>query len=269
MKVAFKFSKAKIAESLSEMLGSFLFLFTLFVSPLLIRSTEPFLVGLLFIVVMMAASNFSKGHINPIFSMGEYFVKLIEQVRAKKFILADLWEFLMYIVSQFVGALLAFGCAWKLRNPLVDFQIVLNSLSGTAGIKDTFLSQLKFGTTFNGDFTTVAFLIEMFFVFALVMIWLFNSTNAIRKNFTPFLIGLALFGFTVMATDLTGASFNPIRSLVPALFLGGDELRQVWLYLLAPFLGALIAAVVYYVMRLLTTAAPAPAVKAATSGKKK
>lgn len=252
MKLAFKFSKAKIAESLSEMLGSFLFLLTLFISPLLIRSTEPFLVGLLFIVVMMTTANFSKGHVNPIFSMGEYFVKVFEQIKSKKFLVADLMEFLMYVMSQFIGGLLAFGVAWKLRNPLVDFQIVLNSLESTAGIKDTFLSQLKFGTIFSPDFATVALIVEMVFVFALVLIFLFNNNNAQRKHLTPFVIGLALFGFTVMANDLTGASFNPVRSLVPALFLGGDALRQVWLYLLAPFMGALLASLVYYGMNLLT-----------------
>ena len=58
-------------------------------------------------------------------------------------------------------------------------------------------------------------------------------------------IGLTLAFVHIMGIPLTGTSVNPARSLAPALFIGGQALEQVWVFILAPIVGAIIAGLVY------------------------
>jgi aquaporin Z len=59
------------------------------------------------------------------------------------------------------------------------------------------------------------------------------------------IIGLSLVGLILVGGPLTGASLNPVRSIIPALFAGGDALEQVWVYVVGPMLGAFLAVIFY------------------------
>ena len=71
------------------------------------------------------------------------------------------------------------------------------------------------------------------------------TSKAAPAGFAGIAIGLSLFIIHLFGIMVSGASVNPARSLGPALLAGGTALGQVWLYILAPVIGALIAAYAY------------------------
>lgn len=89
-----------------------------------------------------------------------------------------------------------------------------------------------------------AFLVEVLLTFAFVAVILLVTGRAATPGFAGLAIGLTLTAVHLVGIPLTGTSVNPARSLGPALFAGGDALAQVWLFLLAPLVGAALAVVV-------------------------
>jgi aquaporin Z len=252
MKLAVKVSRSKLAsmggllaEAMSELLGTFLFLLIIFLSPIMVRSVEPFILGTSIVALMMVFGAFSKPHLNPVFTFAEYFTTLPEQIKAKKFSVTKLWEMLMYLMAQLIGGLLAFALAYNMQGYLLDVQIEANGLTGTEGIREQFISQISYTTTFLTQFSATAFAIEMLFAFILAFAFLATSLESRSKGMAAGVVGLLTFSLTVFATEFTGASFHPFRSLVPALFAGGDAWGQVWLYIWAPITGALLAALAF------------------------
>ena len=78
------------------------------------------------------------------------------------------------------------------------------------------------------------------------MSWLNQHKNQVRSAVVgAIVIGLTLAFVHIMGIPLTGTSVNPARSLAPALFLGGQALQQVWVFILAPIVGAVIAGLLY------------------------
>lgn len=255
MKLSLKVSRSRLiamgglmAEAMSELLGTFFLLLIIFLSPVMVSSVEPFILGTSIIALMLAFGAFSKPHLNPLFTFAEYFTAIPDQIAKKKFSFEKLWELLMYLIAQFIGGVTAFALAMKLQDYLINMQIEINGLSGTEGIRDQFLGQLEYTTTFLGQFSTTVFAIEMLFSFMLAFVYL--ATMVKNKNLGQMAtsVGLLVFSFTVFAANFTGASFHPFRSLVPALFTGGEALSQVWVYLLAPVAGALFAALAYLML---------------------
>lgn len=94
-----------------------------------------------------------------------------------------------------------------------------------------------------------AFIAEMVFTFIFVLVVL-GSTDSKRGagNFAGLAIGLTLVLVHIVCIPLTGTSVNPARSFGPALFQGGAALSQLWLFIVAPFVGAALSAVVWKVI---------------------
>ncbi len=257
MKLSVKISKPKIekigsflAEAGSELVGSFMLMFMIFISPIMINSVEPFIIATSVIALMLVFGIFSKPHLNPLFTFAEYFVSLIVQIREKKFDLDKLWEFLSYLVAQLIGGFLAFGVANSMMGYIVDAQILLNpdSFTGIANAKDQLIEQISFTTKFTGDIGSTVFSIEMIFAFIMSFVYLVPALQTKNKTTIATAVGLMAFGVTVFASSYTGASFNPFRTMIPAFFEGGDALKQVPLYFGASVTGALIAALVYSII---------------------
>ncbi len=97
------------------------------------------------------------------------------------------------------------------------------------------------------DFTVIdpwmAIVVEALMTFLFVLIIL-NVTSADHGNgqFAGLVIGVSLALFIIVALNLTGASLNPARSIGPALFAQGNSLGDLWVYILAPEVGAVLAA---------------------------
>jgi aquaporin Z len=93
-----------------------------------------------------------------------------------------------------------------------------------------------------------AFVIEVLLTFVLVAVVLLVTGKAGAPGFAGLAIGLTLAAVHLVGIPLTGTSVNPARSLGPALFAGGEPLAHVWLFLLAPMVGAVLAVPVVRVL---------------------
>jgi aquaporin Z len=88
-----------------------------------------------------------------------------------------------------------------------------------------------------------AFLAEVILTFVFVLVVLLATRHASTAGFAGLAIGAGLLVVHLVGIPLTGTSVNPARSLGPALVVGGDALRQLWLFIVAPLIGGALAAV--------------------------
>ena len=143
----------------------------------------------------------------------------------------------------YLGIGLAFGLAVTIMacavggvsgghfNPVVSLAMMINKrLDG----------QTDFPNITAGEAFLFEAIITFLFVFVILMVTSEKYGNA---ALAPVAIGLALAFLIIVALNLTGGSLNPARSFGPAVFAGGTALSHYWVYLLAPLVGAAIAAV--------------------------
>ena len=87
-----------------------------------------------------------------------------------------------------------------------------------------------------------AFLAEVILTFLFVLVVLLATRHATTAGFAGLAVGAGLLVVHLIGIPMTGTSVNPARSLGPALVVGGDALRQLWLFIAAPLLGGALAA---------------------------
>lgn len=147
-------------------------------------------------------------------------------------------EGLLYMVVQFAGATVGGFVLW--------------SLVQQGGITD------RTGALGTNGFATVAgegpnvlgaFVAELLLTAAFVGVILLVTDHQAAPGFAGLAIGATLAAVHLVGIPLTGTSVNPARSLGPALFAGGESLSQVWLFLIAPFLGGVLAVGFWMVAR--------------------
>ena len=90
-----------------------------------------------------------------------------------------------------------------------------------------------------------AFVTEVVLTFVFIYTILGVTNDESKSNIAPIVIGLTLTFVHLLGIGLTGTSVNPARSLAPAVIMGGLALKQVWVFLIAPFVGAAIASLLY------------------------
>lgn len=143
---------------------------------------------------------------------------------------------LPYIVSQFLGG--AVGAAILVLLLTLNVAPVDVSASG--------LGQNGWGPGFLGEFEVgAAFLTEALATALFALIILGATSSASETPFAGVAIGAALIVLILCFGNVTGCSLNPARSFGPALFVGGNSIAQLWLFLVAPILGGLIAGLAY------------------------
>jgi aquaporin Z len=94
-----------------------------------------------------------------------------------------------------------------------------------------------------------AFLVEAVLTFIFLLTILGVTADSSKSGVAGIVIGLTLTFVHIVGIPLTGTSVNPARSLGPALFAGGQALKDLWIFILAPFAGAALAALVYRMFR--------------------
>ncbi len=172
--------------------------------------------GLVIVAMAYSIGNISGCHINPAVSLA--------MLIRKQLSVAD---FVGYVVSQLIGSLL--GC--------VVLGLVFGFDCGFGA------NQIQSGWA-NGS-VGAALLVEIIltFVFVLAIIGVTSKTD--NTAVSGLVIGLTLTLVHILGIALTGTSVNPARSLMPAIFAGGEALSQVWIFIVAPLIGGALAAVVY------------------------
>ncbi len=168
--------------------------------------------GLVIVAMAYSIGNISGCHINPAVS--------IAMLISKKMSFVD---FIGYVIAQFLGA--TAGAA------------VLMALVGKE-------SGLGANALYNGKIG-ISFIIEVILTFVFVLAILGVTSKASNSGVSGIVIGLTLTLVHILGISFTGTSVNPARSFGPALFVGGDALSNVWVFILAPLVGGIIAALVY------------------------
>jgi aquaporin Z len=90
-----------------------------------------------------------------------------------------------------------------------------------------------------------ALLVEVILTFVFVYVILGVTSDESKGNVAGLVIGLTLCFVHLIGIRLTGTSVNPARSLGPAIFTGGEALKQVWVFVAAPLLGSVLASVAF------------------------
>ena len=131
----------------------------------------------------------------------------------------------MYMIFQVIGAIIGSSILYILAKDSGS----TTTLTGANGYHDL----------------VPAFVAETVFTFIFLLVVLGSTSKGANTKFAGIAIGLALVLIHIVCIPVTGTSVNPARSIGPALFQGGEALSQLWLFIVAPFLGAAIAALVW------------------------
>ncbi len=182
--------------------------------------------GLTVLTMAYALGHVSGCHLNPAVSLG--------LVVGGRFKAKDL---LPYVVAQVAGAVVAAGVLYVIATGKAGFDL-------TGGFASN-----GYGEHSPGGYSlTAALVCEFVMTFFFLMIILGATDERAPSGFAPIAIGLALTLIHLISIPVTNTSVNPARSTGPALFVGGWALSQLWLFWIAPLLGAALAGVVYRVV---------------------
>ena len=172
--------------------------------------------GLAVLIMCYAIGPISGCHVNPAVSFGVFLNG------GMKF-----GEMIMYWIAQIIGGILgavAIGLISQQWNVFGANQYATGHLGG-------------------------AFIVEVIFTFLFVLVVLGATSKKAPKGFAGIAIGWALAIVNIVMIPIDGASVTPARSFGPAIFQGGAALSQLWVFIVAPLIGAAIAALVWQIFK--------------------
>ncbi|MFH7807659.1 MULTISPECIES: aquaporin Z [unclassified Acinetobacter] len=182
--------------------------------------------GLTVLTGAFALGHISGGHFNPAVSIGLWVGGRFESK-----------DLIPYIISQVIGAILA---AWVL------YLIVQGQAGfvGTGGFASNGYAELS-----PGQYSLISALIIEIVLTAMFLIIIMGATDKLAPSgFAPIAIGLALTLIHLISIPVTNTSVNPARSTGVALFAETAALSQLWLFWVAPIIGAIIGAIIYKIL---------------------
>jgi len=180
--------------------------------------------GVTVIVMAYAIGPISGCHINPAIS--------ISMMAAGKLSVKDA---IGYVISQCIGAIAASGLLY-----------LIASGRGSFSMGEYALGSNGWGADYLGKYSTQsAFIGEAVFTFLFLIVIFCTTAKRANPAMAGLAIGLSLVLIHLVLIPVTGTSVNPARSLGPAVFAGGKALGQLWLFIVAPIVGGLVAAAFY------------------------
>ncbi len=177
--------------------------------------------GLVIVGMAYCIGNISGCHINPAVSIGV----LVSGGMSVK-------DFFGYVISQCLGAIAGTGVLYAIFNlgSVTDMTGGYGS-NGLGGVGGSFVAGLVVEVVLT-------------FIFVLTILGV-TSKKAGHGSFAGVVIGFTLTLVHILGIGLTGTSVNPARSFGPALFAGGAALADLWVFIVAPLVGGVLAALVY------------------------
>ncbi|MEG1607313.1 MAG: MIP family channel protein [Mucinivorans sp.] len=183
--------------------------------------TIAFAFGLSVVAMAYTIGSISGCHINPAITLGVWLSGRMSGSQAA-----------LYMVAQVIGACIGSFIIWS----------VVNSGMVTIGATATGANGFAQGNLVPALIAETVFT----FIFVLVVLGTTDSRNSAQSSaFAGLAIGLTLVLVHIVCIPLTGTSVNPARSIAPALFEGGAALSQLWVFIVAPFVGAALSAAVW------------------------
>jgi aquaporin Z len=184
-----------------------------------------FAFGLSVVAMAYAIGHISGCHINPAITIG---MVVVGRMKAS--------ESIGYIIAQILGAIAGAGILFVIAGGKPGYDI---SATG--------LGQNGYDTASPQNYSLMSgFVAEVVFT-AIFLLVIFGSTSTknIHGGFAGLAIGLSLVLIHIVGIPVTGVSVNPARSIGPAIFVGGTALSQLWLFIVAPVIGSIIAAFIW------------------------
>lgn len=176
--------------------------------------------GLSIVAMAYVIGNISGCHINPAVSLA----MLISGKMSVK-------DFICYIVAQCLGAILGIALLYLIMvNSGLD--VAVRGLGANGFDANSAVNLNMVG----------AIVVEIILTFVFIYTILGVTSDEKKSSVAGIVIGLTLAFVHIMGIPLTGTSVNPARSLAPAIFLGGETLRQVWVFIVGPLVGSALAA---------------------------
>jgi aquaporin Z len=179
--------------------------------------------GLTVLTMAYAVGHVSGGHFNPAVTIGLF--------AARRIPVADI---VPYVVAQVIGAIVGAGVLYLIASGKAGFDV-------SAGFASN-----GYGEHSPGNYSLVAALVcEVVMSFFFLIIILGSTDRRAPAGMAPLAIGLALTLIHLVSIPVTNTSVNPARSTGPAVFVGGWALAQLWLFWVAPVVGAVLAGLIY------------------------
>ncbi|SDQ87594.1 aquaporin Z [Pseudomonas sp. B21-035] len=179
--------------------------------------------GLTVLTMAFAIGHISGCHLNPAVSVG--------LVVGGRFPLKDL---LPYVIAQVVGAILGAAVIYFIASGKAGFEL-------SAGLASNgYAEHSPGGYSLAAGFASEVVMTAMF-----ILIIMGATDSRAPAGFAPIAIGLALTLIHLISIPVTNTSVNPARSTGPAIFVGGWALQQLWLFWVAPLIGAVIGGALY------------------------
>jgi aquaporin Z len=182
-----------------------------------------FAFGLTVLTMAFTIGHISGCHLNPAVSIGLW---AGGRFPAK--------ELIPYIVVQVIGAIVAAGVLYIIASGRAGFDLASGFAANGYGIHSP------------GGYSLIAGLVaEIVMTLFFVLVILGSTAKRAPQGFAPIAIGLCLTLIHLVDIPVTNASVNPARSTGPAVFVGGWALAQLWLFWVAPIIGAITGGIVY------------------------
>jgi aquaporin Z len=219
----------------AEFIGTFVLVFGGVGSAVLAGSKIGFLgvsfaFGLSLLAMVYTIGPISGCHINPAVTFGALLTRKIGTKDA-----------IAYVIAQILGAIIASGVILLVARGVPDsYHPAIEGLGANG-----------YGFHSPGGYSLLAsFVAEVVLTFFLVFTVLGSTDVKAPVGFAGVAIGLVLTLIHLVGIPITNTSVNPARSIGPAVFVGGWALQQLWLFIVAPLVGAFVAAIAYVVVRM-------------------
>ncbi|WP_306112721.1 MULTISPECIES: aquaporin Z [unclassified Roseovarius] len=183
-----------------------------------------FAFGLALIGMAYGIGHVSGCHINPAVSLGAVVAGRMQ-----------MGEAVQYIAAQVAGAIAGALVLLMIASGKADYSVAENGLG-----------QNGWGVGYLGEYAMgAAFIFELVATFLFVVVILGSTGAGAPSAMAGLAIGLALVVIHLVGINVTGVSVNPARSIGPALFAGATALSQLWLFIVAPILGGVLAGLMF------------------------
>jgi aquaporin Z len=180
--------------------------------------------GLTVLTMVYAVGHISGGHFNPAVSVGLW--------SGGRFAAREIGP---YVIAQLLGAVAGAGVLYLIASGKAGFDVVASGFAANG-----------YGAHSPGGYSlAAAFIAEVVLTFFFLLVILGATSKRAPAGFAGIAIGLCLTLIHLISIPVTNTSVNPARSTGPALFVGGWAVGQLWLFWVAPILGALAAGAAY------------------------
>lgn len=183
-----------------------------------------FAFGLAIVAMAYGIGPISGCHVNPAVSFGAFVAGRL-----------PMNAMLKYWAAQFIGALLGAGVLYLIATGKTGYDLAANGLG-----------QNGWGAGYLGEYNLASALVfEVVATFLFLVVILGSTQKSAPGMLAGLAIGLTLTVIHIVGIQVTGVSVNPARSFGPAVIVGGTAISQLWLFLIAPLIGAALAGLLF------------------------